>query len=258
MKIDCLMGTYGRHSLVCESLACFLQQSLISNATLLIYNQHPVPLSFEHPRVRIVNEQLAAGPLRYIRQRMLALADPSAELIHFWEDDDLYLPWHLEDCMKRIGDNAAWKPAKCWMSMRNTQFSCETNMFEGSWVFRAEHLKAAPFDTHPDYIDHPAHLQTLEAGRLASTDLGGRTSYIYRWANGSEHLSGYGGQVSEQVQRDNALQWRMRSNDFRPDGELVPADLGLRWQQYLAGIRELVSPAEWILNARRVGLQPWR
>jgi hypothetical protein len=25
MKIDCLMGTYGRHALACESLACFLQ-----------------------------------------------------------------------------------------------------------------------------------------------------------------------------------------------------------------------------------------
>jgi hypothetical protein len=30
MEIDCLMGTYGRHELVCESLACFLQRSAIS------------------------------------------------------------------------------------------------------------------------------------------------------------------------------------------------------------------------------------
>ena len=61
MKIDCLMGTYGRHTLACEALACFLQQSAISQANLLIYNQHPVPLSFDHPRVRIVNEAPPGG-----------------------------------------------------------------------------------------------------------------------------------------------------------------------------------------------------
>ncbi len=64
MKIDCPMGTYGRHSLACEALSCFLQQSAISNATLLIYNQHSVPLDFDHPKVRVVNEAHPAASLR--------------------------------------------------------------------------------------------------------------------------------------------------------------------------------------------------
>ena len=62
------MGTFGRYSLVCESLACFLHQSEVSKATLLIYNQHPAPLRFDHPRVRVVNEELAPAPLRQIRR----------------------------------------------------------------------------------------------------------------------------------------------------------------------------------------------
>ena len=74
MKIDCLMGTYGRHALACEALACFLQQSELSNATLLVYNQHPVPLRVEHPKVRVVNEALPAVSLRHIRKRMLELS----------------------------------------------------------------------------------------------------------------------------------------------------------------------------------------
>jgi hypothetical protein len=36
---------------------------------------------------------------------MHELADPKAEFIHWWDDDDLYLPWHLEDCLKHIGDS---------------------------------------------------------------------------------------------------------------------------------------------------------
>ena len=122
MKIDCLMGTYGRYGLACEALACFLQQTQISQATLLIYNQHPVPLHFDHPRVRIVNEVPPAGSLRYIRQRMHELADPSADLIHWWDDDDLYLPWHLDDCLTHIGDSVAWKPASSGCRLATSNF----------------------------------------------------------------------------------------------------------------------------------------
>ena len=249
MKIDCLMGTYGRYQLACEALACFLQQSKLQQATLLIYNQHPVPLSFDHPRVRVINEAPPEGSLRYIRQRMHELADPSAELIHWWDDDDLYLPWHLEDCLNHIGTNVAWKPASCWMSERNAEFSRHTNTFEGSWVFRANYLKAAPLDTHPDYTDHPIVRQTTDAGRLATTELGGRTSYIYRWATGSVHVS-YCSGGSEETQQQNIESWRSNSSDVRPDGKLVPADMTLRWRQYLDGIKEQVTSEEWELNRR--------
>ena len=138
MKIDCLMGTYGRHALACEALACFLQQSELSNATLLVYNQHPVPLRVDHPKVRVVNEMLPAVSLRHIRKRMLELSDPSADLIHWWDDDDLYLPWHLKDCLDHVGTNVAWKPASSWVSLANVTYSREANMFEGSWVFRSD------------------------------------------------------------------------------------------------------------------------
>jgi hypothetical protein len=258
MKIDCLMGTYGRHSLVCEALACFLQQSAISQATLLIYNQHPVPLSFDHPKVRVVNEAFPAAPLRHIKNRMLGLADPSADLIHWWDDDDLYLPWHLEDCLDHIGTNVAWKPAFSWMSLANVTYSREANLFEGSWVFRADYLQAAPLDTHPDYIEHPVFLQTLEAGKLATTDLGGCTSYIYRWATGTEHLSGYGGFVTEEMQRRNVDLWRARSNDVSADGRLAAADMTLRWREYLDGIKAQVSPVEWERNRIGLGLPETR
>jgi hypothetical protein len=247
MKIDCLMGTSGRYTIACEALACFLQQSALSQATLLIYNQHPVPLHFDHPRVRIVNEAPPAGSLRHIKRRMLELADPAADFIHWWDDDDLCLPWHLQDCLEHVGSMVAWKPASSWMSENNAKFSRHQNVFEGSWIFRADYLKAAPLDTHPTYTDHPVVRQILDAGLLATTELGGRTSYIYRWHTGTEHLSGYGS-GSERMQRRNIELWRSRSNDVRPDGRLVPADLSLRWRQYLDGIKGQVTSADWELN----------
>jgi hypothetical protein len=252
MKIDCLMGTYGRYTLACEALACFLQQSVSAQATLLIYNQHPVPLRFDHPRVRVVNEAPPAGSLRYIRQRMHELADPAAELIHWWDDDDLYLPWHLADCVRHINGHVAWKPASCWLSEGNVTFSRHVNTFEGAWVFRADYLKAAPLLTHPTYTDHPVIKQTVEAGQLATTELAGRTSYIYRWAIGTEHVSAYGGSGSEEAQLGNIAWWRRRSTDVRADGNLEPADMSLRWRQYLDGIKDQVTASEWELNRQGV------
>jgi hypothetical protein len=248
------MGTYGRYALVCEALACFLEQSALSQATLLIYNQHPLPLGFEHPRVRVVNEPPPSGSLRYIRHRMHQLADPAADLIHWWDDDDLYLPWHLEDCLKHVGDSVAWKPASSWISENNLKFSRHVSTFEGSWIFRADHLKSAPLNTHPTYTDHPVIPQTVEAGLLTTTELEGRASYIYRWAIGTEHVSGYAASAGEETQRSNIESWRRKSADVRPDGMLVPAGMTLRWQQYLDGIRDLVSPDEWEQNRTRLRL----
>jgi len=254
MKIDCLMGTYGRYSLACEALACFLQQTALSQATLLIYNQHPVPLSFDHPRVRVVNESPPPGGLRYIRRRMIELADPEADLIHFWDDDDLYLPWHLDDCLAHIGNHVAWKPASCWRSERNEIFSSPPTTFEGSWVFRAAYLRVAPLDTHPTYTDHPVYKQTASAGLLAQTELGGRRSYIYRWDTGTQHVSGYARVASETMQRVHLDWWRRRSTDVRADGVLVPVDLTQRWRQYLDGTRALVTEEEFELNKKGLGL----
>ena len=160
MKIDCLMGTYGRYSLACEALACFLHQTALSQATLLIYNQHPVPLRFDHSRVRIVNETAPARSLRHIRQRMHDLADPSAEFIHWWDDDDLYLPWHLADCLNHIAEHVAWKPASSWMSEENVRFSRHANVFEGSWIFRADVFAIGLLGYPPDLHGSSGYLGT--------------------------------------------------------------------------------------------------
>ena len=82
MKVDCLMGTYGRYGLICEALACFLQQTRLGDATLLIQNQHPIPLRLDHPRVRIVNEKMPNG-LLFSYDAWQADADYPRQLFEF-------------------------------------------------------------------------------------------------------------------------------------------------------------------------------
>ena len=43
----------------------------------------------------------------------------AAELIHRWNDDDVYLP---RIALDHIGENAAWGPTSSWASERNVKF----------------------------------------------------------------------------------------------------------------------------------------
>lgn len=255
MKIDCLMGTYGRYSFACEALACFLSQTALSDATFLIYNQHPVPLTFSHPRVRIVNAQTPSGTtLRDIRAQMIELANPDAEFLHFWDDDDLYLPWHLEDCLGNIGEHVAWKPKSSWILTGGNTYALASSNFEGSWIFRAEYLKSAPMNTHLSYPDAPVYMQTLDNNLLATNDLSGRANYIYRWNSGQINHSGLDAGGSNEKQRQVMKYMQSVSTDVHDSGEMFAADLTDIWRHYLTGTKAHISQSEWDLNRRAVGL----
>lgn len=252
MKVACLCGTYGRYSLVSESVACFLKQTAIEDARLIVLNQHPVPMTFDHPKVTVVNLQLEAMQLRYIRQAMHELAGPEVEFLHWWDDDDLYLPWHLEDCLTNIGDAPAWRPTRSWVSEKNTKFYPFKNAFEGSWIMRNATVRAARIDTHPTYLDHPVTVQLRDDDLLKTTELGDFMSYIYRWDTGTQHLSGFAQLAPPDAQLENTVNWRRLSNDVQNGGVLIPADLTPRWQEFLAGVAGQVTPEHHAELTRRL------
>jgi hypothetical protein len=253
VKINCLMGTYGRYDLVCESLTCFLQQTALEEANLLIFNQHPVPLSFDHPRVRVVNEQMTNVALRHIKKRMLELSDLSVEFTHFWDDDDLYMPWHLEDCLRYVGSHEAWKPARSWFMPDGRTYELSENGFEPSWILRTKAVLDSPFDDHPLYPDHPVNMRLWKAGKVARTEMGAFSSYLYRWGNGRKHISAHPLKaLSDQVEGVN----RTRKDAVPPrnDGRLVTVDLWPQWEKFLRGIKGKVPVAEYDEIYMRLGV----
>jgi hypothetical protein len=251
MKINCLMGTYGRYSLACESIAGFLGQNALDDANLLVLNQHPVPLFFDHPRVRVVNEQMENVGLRHIRKRMFDLAGP-AEYTHWWEDDDLYLPWHLEDCLKNIGTSTAWQPNRVWMWRETDEVEFWKSNMEGSWLIRSEAIVDAPMDTHPIYPDIPVNLQLKEAGLVAASDQGDLTSYIYRWGGTwKQHLSQHPYETPEDVV-GVVNRVRRVSDEVFNDGVLESADLKPRWRRFLGKIDGKVAPESMAELRRRL------
>lgn len=195
MKISCLMGTYGRHSMASEALSCFLDQDY-ENKELIILNQHEVPLVFEHPQVKIYNIDAKEVPdLQSIRRKCLEYA--TGDYIHFWDDDDLMLPYHLSTYAKYVKNYTAWKPFEVLMSNYNSEYHVVSSNMEATHLIEREFALSIPTNTH-DCDDHSLFAQVsdkLKIEILPHSEI----SYVYRWANNSYHLSGaYGSKTMEE------------------------------------------------------------
>lgn len=220
-KVCALMATYGRHGFVEEALSCFLDQTY-PNRELIILNNHPVHLIFDHPLVRIVNEP-CHPTLGHCRNRLLDLAD--GEFVQTWDDDDLYLPWCLNLGASLIGAHDAWKPAKSWV-LNAGNFSLHGNAMEASIICRTEAVRRIGGYQRSAGDEHAPLLKQL---KIVEGDVGWWSGYCYRWGNGAWHISGSLG--SEQTVQQRTAEWYRRNLDARPNLPLCPPDMRSWWRK---------------------------
>lgn len=243
-KVSCLMATHGRYKRVCQALTMFLMQDY-ENAELIILNNHPVPLRFDHPRVRIYNEPKYTT-LGDCRNRLLELA--TGELVRTWDDDDWYLPWTLSQGVAWICGNLAWKPTRSWFTNGGSMFALKGNALEASILFRTEAVKrfgykSAGGDEHSPLLDGLGD-------QIRHRELGVWASYTYTWGIGSFHISGSLG--SDTVENRTAV-WKKQNNDHGDGQPLQLVDLNHLWER----MADYVDPElkeEW--KARAFGWDP--
>jgi glycosyltransferase involved in cell wall biosynthesis len=115
--ISCLCLTYGRPSLLEESIECFKQQTWAGRKELLIINDLPEQkLLFDDDEVMIVNLDRRVRTLGEKRNLSVALA--RYDCLFIWDDDDIYLPWRLEETMKYLPERRFFKSAAAWVTNR--------------------------------------------------------------------------------------------------------------------------------------------
>jgi hypothetical protein len=226
MRVSCVMPTYGRYGMVCRSLACFLAQTAIGAAELVIYNQHDVPLHFDHPRVRIVNAPPPpdAG-MHEIVQRAFELAADGADYVLKWDDDDIYLPWFLELGLAQIGTASAWKPREVMMWDDSGKVSLARNWMEATWLIDRRAIADYPVHGNIRHSGHPVYIGLKQDGKLIEDDVGGPIPFVYMWERTTTHASETGAFLSQEEQQRSIHRFRQRNQDIRPDGLLKPVDL---------------------------------
>ncbi len=247
--VTCLCPTYGRFARLREALACFLAQDY-PNKHLLILNDAPVPIRVEEgtgplgrsgscPPMPVTIQNVPDGHcpnLGHKRQALLELAE--TPLVAHWDDDDLYLPWHLSRSVAALlaRDTGCVKARGAWYltgPREALQFKgARHNVFEGSMVFRRQ--EALDLGGYPP--KHSGQAKALltafrKAGRLHKigdrhiTDDKGPNlpSYVYRWGQNVGHISSIGNKP------DAAERFRQVNQDFGNGEPLTPGDLEPYW-----------------------------
>jgi hypothetical protein len=211
MHLSCLCPTYGRPSLVSNAAALFLMQRLRpqDTAALLVLDDasqiKPQTLTSEHHRktVRVFNHD---GWIR-LQLKYPILADQAGRSCVYviWDDDDLYLPWHLQAIAEalegvqcglahptRIWSTYSTRPEEVPLAQRLHQ-DWATGRFHGAAAVTEGLLAAAGgwcTDDRADYDQEHLH-RWGRCGRHVDTCAKWPPSYVYRWADTARwHVSG--------------------------------------------------------------------
>jgi hypothetical protein len=142
-----------------------------------------------HPDVRVVNQTTRTDGEPYkslgdVRNASLQHAD--GDIYICWDDDDLFMPWHISKCMEGLDAHPtkAWKPNVSYFS-RDGGSSFQGlmgNSMEASFVVNMNHVKAHGFSTKRSGAEH------VDGGWLSETNFVEKfvspfESYGYIWGD---------------------------------------------------------------------------
>src|SRR4051812_17647225 len=95
--------TYGRVEYLNEAIQMFLDQTYDGPKQLIVFNSFTKQrLAGSFPNVRIINAPERPPTLGDCRNQAIQLANQG--LIVIWDDDDAYLPNHLENFANHYGE----------------------------------------------------------------------------------------------------------------------------------------------------------
>lgn len=228
MKVSCVCCTYGRFALLKRSIACWLNQDY-DDAELIIFNTAKEPLFLGQllrgRGIRLINQTCdTKNGLPYASLGMVrhdAAEHVTGEAYVCWDDDDLYLPWHLSQGVAnlRLCGRGAWMPAQSYFTDDGGQtFRRARNAFEASVLVRTDYLFRYGFDTSKSGAEHLSwRIAMVADGQLSENDeVTPFESYAYVWGEAGHKIS------SEIDRPDNFERHQAHSTDFGSGAELFP------------------------------------
>lgn len=191
MKVTAITATAGRHMCIERSIRLFLDQTY-ENAVQLIYNNSEVDqvLDEDIPNGKIIlvnNGRDLETKDKYqslgaIYRDSLKFVPEGTDIITFWDDDDQFLPTHIEEGVKGYlrGGKSAYKPKFSWYKHRGGFDKMENNL-EPSIFVSYEHIKKYGFSDKTTE-QHLHWLEPLIAANDIYVDPDGPSTLIYDWS----------------------------------------------------------------------------
>ena len=125
-KVSFVCTSYRRFHCVRRIVAQYLAQTYPSKE-LIIFNtdeEHPYTMGFEDESIIVINNGIDyKSGLPYENRGQIcrdAVTHATGDYFMLADDDDIYLPWHLQQAVEGIEEigKDAWKPQKSFFATR--------------------------------------------------------------------------------------------------------------------------------------------
>ena len=201
MKLAALCVSYKRPDQLAEAVESFLRQDYPAELREMVVlddaGQYDPTALDGVPGVKLVTTPHRFRTLGEKRNASAALVSPDVDAYAVWDDDDIYLPWHLSAAATALADADYTIPTAIWVDKR-TRLERKKNqyLFHGAWAFRRQafdRVGGYPFiqsGQDQGLLSRFKHAK-LRRGDPLQFDI--RPSYVYRWFTAhSTHISAMG------------------------------------------------------------------
>jgi len=196
LKIACLCVTYLRPRRLAEAIACFEQQDYPAELReLVVLDDAGQYAPFAGRRWQVISTPRRFRTLGEKRNAAAALAAPDADAYVVWDDDDIYLPWHVSAAARALA-HAPWTvPALLYREMfgRLELHENGDRYYHSAWAFTRDLFERAggyPFAQRGE--DQLLRERFEEVGAVpVDPSSSSEPSYVMRWFGepGAWHFS---------------------------------------------------------------------
>jgi len=187
--VSCVCVTYGRPILLGEAVKCFIDQTYSNKELIIVNDQEGVTLKMDSERDDIVIENVPERFGSLGEKRNYAMSLTKGDYVCIWDDDDLYLPWRIEDSVKIMEEKAhvdIVKSKYALMSIDNSNYKVVVNLFHSQSCISRKYVEATKYSLisvgeDMDY-ERGAIIESVETNPLVFLN--------YRWGLNIHHLSG--------------------------------------------------------------------
>ena len=239
-KISFVCTTFRRFTCVERIVAQYHSQTH-QNKELIIFNtdtEYPYSLNFLDPSIIIINNGIDYHTDEpYTNRGQIcrdAVTHATGDYFMLADDDDIYLPWHLQQAYDGIQTNGkdAWKPKQSFFAMPD-KLILVTNTLEASVIIKMNRIREIGFRTDiTGYEGLSWYTKLRDEGHLDEYNINFIPSYCFNWSDLPE-LAGHK-QSGKIDHPDNFNEHKEQSKDYahRPLEKLSTENINLVYNKY--------------------------
>jgi len=193
-KVSFVCTTYRRFTCVERIVSQYHAQSY-PNKELIIFNtdeKYPYNLGFVDRSIIIVNNGVdyKTGQPYQNRGQICrdAVTHATGDYFMLADDDDIYLPWHIQQAVDGITGNGkdAWKPEMSFFATQDRVEMC-MNTLEASVIVKMDRIREIGFrDDLTGYEGLSWYTKLRDEGQLDEHNKNYVPSYCFNWSDPSE------------------------------------------------------------------------